>query len=203
MTKPREPGSAKDALARSLALLGPAAAEAATGKSAGHLRLCSDPDEEREARISDALQLTAALAAAGDADPPFLALFRRTVETALPPAPDGAAEPEDPELVLLRAVHATGNLGGGFARALQDGSLSPRERRALKELVLELRHHCDAMTAALDQDPTERRLAETQAAVQSLRGRVLNLGRRLQIEERRRLKLQNAAATGKGARRGR
>ncbi len=200
MTKLREPGSHHEALQQSLSMLGDAAAEAATGKSSGHLRACSNPDETREVLYVDAVQLSAAIARTG-ATPPLLAHLRLACERMQPMS---APPPADPRGLLLDCVEAVGDLAGAFRQAMADGSLCARERRQMRALVVEMRKRSDGLWAALE-DPQEQRIAVLEAELRAAGDDVMTmtatgseLVTQLNRERARRISLQARLAEQKG-----
>ncbi|TXL70126.1 hypothetical protein FHP25_35990 [Vineibacter terrae] len=201
MTKLREPGSHHEALQQSLAMLGDAGAEAATGKSSGHLRACSNPDETREVLYVDAVQLSAAIAKAGGT-PPLLTHLRLACERVQPMS---APAPADPRALLLDCVEAVGDLSGAFRQAMADGSVCARERQQMRALVADLRKRSDELWAALE-DPQEERIAmlaaEQRAAIDVVHNMsVAGIRRETQLkrERARRISLQaRLAEKGKG-----
>lgn len=161
MTIFRQPGTYHDALHQMISELGDDAASAATGKSSGHLRQCSNPDEGREITLVDALNLAMAVARAGLAEPPLLTFLRLACRRATPAAAE--APPSSPHVVLMGCLAALGKLSSVLKAALEDGSVSPAEQRALMVSAEVVCQQADALRTVLGINPMADRIAALEA----------------------------------------
>ena len=147
MTKRRDAGSFEHAIMQCIVALGDDEAAEATGRSAAHIRACSDPDQDRVLSLPDAFALDAAMARSGY-DPPLLAAW----SNALPGETAGAGPDRPPLLRLGELADRFGQLGKTLTTAFADGTLSPREIAAVRDRATALRDEAAALIRSLSPD---------------------------------------------------
>lgn len=200
MTKIRAPGTRHEALTQQFALLGIEAARAATGKSEGHLRHCSDPDEGREISFADLEALCRAAGAAG-VEAPLVSFLAYVVEAATPMTAGMPGPPPDPHATLLECVQSVGSLSGTFRDAMRDGELSRAERRTLVIDLDALGDAVEQLRRALHSDPQDQVINTLYGDLAATTANLDETKRQLRREENRRIRLQNRQAGTKGLRR--
>lgn len=125
MTKLRTPDTVEDALDQAVGLVGAAAVADWIGKSADWVRACSDPNNERQLSMRDALAIDRRLVRAGHVAV-FADLAAAIVRLSLPEAPvETPAEPPVPG-----AIHIVGSAADLLERvqaSQADGRVDPRE----------------------------------------------------------------------------
>ena len=147
MTKLREPGSLKDALFLAIGLLGKDKVEAITGFSYDHVRVCSDPNGEREASGATLLALNSALSREGHPQL-FADVFRREAAE-LAAGADALGMTLDPLKRLGVLAEEFAALAGSINQAADDETLSPAERREILRRAVKLETAVHALIGGL------------------------------------------------------
>ena len=138
MTKRRDVGSFEHAIMQCIVALGDDEAAEATGRSAAHIRACSDPDQDRVLSLPDAFALDAAMARSGY-DPPLLAAWSNALPEVAGTFEAGRETQHTPVQRLAALSEQFGALAAVFAESLEDGSLCPRDIALLRDRTASLR----------------------------------------------------------------
>lgn len=144
MTTARQPGNTEFVLFHVLRDMSDNEIERATGKKRNSLSKASNPnDDDRHLSLDDAIGLDVAMIMRGDA-PRFFPHMQQAIEIA-------TGAPASRGIALTDAVHAltvqTLEVNVATQSAMEDGKLSPAERRGISK---ELHDVIDAAKAALE-----------------------------------------------------
>jgi hypothetical protein len=142
MTKAREPASIEHAILKSLSVLGSEAAGIA-GKSEQYLRMCSDPDDERQISVKVALKLDIATRLRGEGAP-----IAEAYGALLEQVPSGRAG-KCPQLAFMQIAAELGPLAGSITDALADGLIDLSEEREILALGHEVMDRLRALMEAV------------------------------------------------------
>lgn len=152
MTKIRPVDSCEYAIAKCLTELR-SDVKAVTGKSESYIQMCSDPDNERQLSLRDALLLDIAMQQRGHGTP-----IADAYQTVLKDEPNGRAG-SCPMAAFMQLASTTGMLAEAIREGLADHRLDVHERRAIAAAAQAVIETARAVQDAVDAAPVPIRSA--------------------------------------------
>lgn len=131
--KLREPGSLLDGIMQTVALLGDEKVQAVTGRSAAHVRACSDPDSDRRLMLHDALALDTACARLFGVAP-IAQAYHLQLTRAAGVCGVGEIGLSPVERIAL-LTESMGDIARVVRAAFRDGQVSPGERHSMEAAI--------------------------------------------------------------------